>query len=277
MPTQETDPLIPRKSSNQNGTNGETFNTHVGPLQTKTESSIAIPPDDNLRDKQRKLLLAMGLILPYLGLVTALLCANNFDQDTVIEAFYFLPFHMYEFWGGVYFALVEGYVLLVADEESFRAMDPGRQSAMVHLLSVNIITSVVAASLFTLIAEIFEVPSHYIEYASQVTVTLLDAFFMTMPTRMGGTLGTGSDGRRQYKRVGIFPKQVQTVVFVVLVLMDFAKFFLYAEIIHVDIGNERSSHYVEFVVEILNSLWAFWYIKAVYMQSLQQQGTALPK
>ena len=60
----------------------------------------------------------MGLILPYLGLVTSLLCANNFDQDTVIEPYYFLPFHMYEFWGNAYFSLVEGYVLLVADRDS---------------------------------------------------------------------------------------------------------------------------------------------------------------
>jgi len=67
------------------------------------------------------------------------------------------------------------------------------------------------------------------------------------------------------------PMQVQQGYFVLLIIADFAKFIFYAELIPTAIGNERSSHYVEFIVELLNSLWAFMYIKDLYMQSLWQQ------
>ena len=217
-----------------------------------------------ITSRQNRLLLAIVLILPYIGLVVALLFANNFDQDTIIEKYYFLPFHMYEFWGGVYFALVEGYVLLVADD-SFLLMDRTSQSILVNLLSINIVSSTVAAALFTLDPEIFEVPSHFIEYATQLTITFIDAFFMFLPRN-------GSTTQRDRKKMGNwFPLPVQKAYFVVLVLADICKFLLYTDVIPTEIGNERSSHYVEFIVELLNSLWAFVYIKDLYMQTLRQQ------
>lgn len=209
----------------------------------------------------------MALILPYLGLVTALLCANNFDQESVIEPSYFLPFHMYEFWGAVYFAFAEGYILLVADD-SFLSMDPSSQSSLVHLSIINVVSSVVAAALFTLNPSIFEVTSHYIEYASQITVTLMDAFFMILPRN-------GANELRARKRISRSPIRIQQGYFALLLLADLAKFVLYAEIVPTAIGNERSSHYVEFTVEILNGLWALFYIKDLYMQSLWQ-GKGLP-
>lgn len=263
----ETDPLI--VTSSENGTtksdafiNGKDLEAAVS-LIGKNQAATSTPTpsggnhDDDLLRKQWKLLLAMGLILPYVGLVTTLLCANNFDQDTVIETHYFMPFHMYEFWGGVYFALVEAYVLLVADD-SFRVMNSKSQSMLVHLLSINIVSSMVAASLFTLNPEMFEVPSHYIEYSSQVTVTMLDAFFILLPNR--------NSQENNGKRVG---SQVRTVLLIFLILMDFGKFLVYSKVIHTTVGHERSSHYFEFVVELFNSLWAFWYIKGVYMQTLR--------
>lgn len=216
-----------------------------------------------IRKRQKRLLLAMSLILPYIGLVIALLVANNYDQETVIERFYFLPFHRYEFWGSVYFALVEGYVLLVADD-SFLTMDQTSQSILVHLLSINIVSSTVAAALFTLNPSIFEVPAHFIEYSAQLTVTLIDAFFMLLPRN-------GSKHLRDSRKMGDrIPIRVQQCYFVLLVLADIAKFVLYTKLIPTAIGKERSSHYVEFTVELLNSLWAFMYIKDLYMQSLWQ-------
>ncbi|KAL3937829.1 MAG: hypothetical protein SGBAC_007141 [Bacillariaceae sp.] len=231
-----------------------------------SSSQVTIPITPQKR--QRRLLLAMTLILPYIGLVIALLAANNFDQDTVIEKFYFLPFHMYEFWGSVYFALVEGYILLVADDNSFLALDQSSQSTLVHMLSINVVSTMVAASLFTLNPSIFEVPSHYIEYTSQVTVTFIDAYFMMLPRN-------GSKHLRDRRKMGDrIPTRVQQGYFVLLLLADVAKFLLYANLLPTltaSIGNERSSHYVEFTVELLNSLWAFVYIKDLYIQSLWQQ------
>lgn len=231
-----------------------------------SSSQVTIPTTPQKR--QIRLLLAMTLILPYIGLVIALLAANNFDQDTVIEKFYFLPFHMYEFWGSVYFALVEGYILLVADDNSFLALDQSSQSTLVHMLSINVVSTMVAAALFTLNPSIFEVPAHYIEYTSQLTVTFIDAYFMMLPRN-------GSKHLRDRRKMGDrIPTWVQQGYFVLLLLADVAKFLLYANLLPTltaSIGNERSSHYVEFTVELLNSLWAFMYIKDLYMQSLWQQ------
>ncbi|CAJ1962290.1 unnamed protein product [Cylindrotheca closterium] len=237
----------------------------VSSSSTNSSQEVTVTVAVTAQTRQGRLLLAMTLLLLYIGLVISLLAANNFNQETVIERFYFLPFHMYEFWGSVYFALVEGYILLVADD-SFFTMDPSSQSTLIHMLSINVVSTMTAASLFTLNPAIFEVTAHYIEYSSQLTVTLIDAYFMFLPRN-------GSKELRDRRKMGDnVPVSVQQGYFGLLLLADLAKFALYAGFIPTAISKERSSHYVEFTVEILNSLWAFMYIKDLYLQSLQSSS-----
>lgn len=141
-----------------------------------------------------------------------------------------------------------------------------------HLTSINVVSAVTAAALLTLDPSMFEVPAHYIEYASQFTVTLMDAFFMVVPRN-----GSNNLRRSQQRSVGDrIPIWTQQCFFVLLLVADVAKIILYTGIIPTAIGTERSTHYVEFTVELLNSLWAFGYIKDLYLESIWQTNSIKP-
>ncbi|KAL3905756.1 MAG: hypothetical protein SGILL_009547 [Bacillariaceae sp.] len=201
----------------------------------------------------------MGLILIYVAIVSSLLAANNLSQD-LIEERYFAPFHYTEFWSAFVFTLLEAFILI---GDSALAFQTTWEMCMLYLLGFNVVTSLIAAMLFTLHPETYEETSHLIEYASQIAVTMVDFVFIFQGSDgVGSPLQLGSSQYSNKKRVPIFAK----VAFATLLLiMDIFKFLFYLDIIPTRIGEERSSHYLEFVGELLNSLWAFVYAKDLYV------------
>ena len=124
------------------------------------------------------------------------------------------------------------------------------------LVSINVVTAAIAATLFTMDPELYEVPSHYIEYASQITVTLVDYLFI-----LGG-------GRTQGPTSSWW-QHGQVLLATLLLLMAIVKLFLYSGLIPTP-SAEHSSHYVEFIGELVNSTWAFWFALQLYHRQQDQ-------
>jgi hypothetical protein len=101
----------------------------------------------------------MGLALIYFGVAATLLGGNSFEQD-FIEENYYLIFHYTEFWSAFLFTLVEAFILVSADVITFDSM---LQRLVLVVVALNVVSSFVAALLFTFMPIVFERPSHYIE------------------------------------------------------------------------------------------------------------------
>ncbi len=130
------------------------------------------------------------------------------------------------------------------------------------IVASNIVSSFVAALLFTFAPTHFERPAHYIEYASQITVTVANFAFI-LP------------GYREGKR-SVFV--VSIVLQCALLAAAIVKLLFYVSVIESSIGPERSSHFFEFTGEMVNSMWAFVFAFAVFLKltkSQEQHDTTL--
>ena len=256
---------------------------------TATELIVHMHSYQVANQQRMHLILYMGVAMTYFGAVTTLFICNNHNQD-YIERKYFLPFHFIEFWGSLVFALADALFfyantgLLAArvqgeednnedvnddNDDSFSYNNnndaDGQQQRFalgcfsfddvtIILVSFNLVTSAIATVLFTICPSVFEVPSHLIEYTSQITVTLVDYIFVLR--------GTSSSRSSQYW---------QLVLATVLLSMALLKFFLYSGCIPTAVGGERSSHYVEFIGEMVNSLWSFSFALQQYRKLGRRQ------
>lgn len=186
--------------------------------------------------RRMQLLVWMGLALIYFGVATTLLVANFNEQD-FIEENYFAPFHYTEFWSAFLFTLVEAFILVSADltfESWFEVL-------LVCVVGVNLVSAFVAALLFSFAPHLFERPAHYIEYASQITVTLANYVFIIRGTADSTRLSIG----------------LQMGFATLLLFMAIFKVLFYVEVFPVPMGGERASHFFEFTGEMANSMWAF--------------------
>jgi hypothetical protein len=175
---------------------------------------------------QKTLLLAyMFLILIYIGLNVGLLCANFVAQD-YIEAHYFLPFHLFAFWGGFFFTAVEAVILIstggvvcawpATDKENDTENDNDttqKDAATVaatvaaaaattstnnnslwptFLIFINVMGTFATALLFTLDPEQYEVVTHYMEYILQILISAVNWIFVHHLTTTTTTTTTTS-------------------------------------------------------------------------------------
>ena len=187
----------------------------------------------------------MGLTLIYFGVACTLLGANFNDQE-FIEEHYYLPFHYAEFWSAFLFTLVEAFIFVSAGVFGFTTWF---QRIFMVIVASNVVSSLVAALLFTFSPEFFERPAHYVEYASQITVTLANFIFIF-------------PNRKSYKPL-VFA--FSFVLACVLLVCAILKLIFYVDLIATEVGPERASHFFEFTGEMVNSLWAFIYALTVFM------------
>jgi hypothetical protein len=198
--------------------------------------------------KRTELLFYILLVVMYFGVSTALLIANCLDQ-TVIEENYTLPFHLAEFWSQFLFAILEAFILVAAN-----ILDVGSVGKFFQLLLValNVILTLVAALLFTFSPLLFERPAHYIEYAAQITITMANFVFI---------FKLGDSKSIKWKRFRV----VEIVVVSILLVMAIIKLLLFIPVIHSDIGAERSSHFLEFIGEMGNAMFAFTFAFLLFL------------
>ncbi|KAG7345054.1 hypothetical protein IV203_032585 [Nitzschia inconspicua] len=215
--------------------------------------------------QRTNMMLYMIIITTYIGVVLTLLVANNQSQD-YIEKHYFLPFHFFEFFGALVFAITEAFLILGGLGQASGNQGERMNQLAVLLTIFNVITSAVACILFTLCPQLFEVPSHYIEYSSQVTITLVDYIFLV---QLSGRWRSG-------KNDNIAPSWKKSSMSILLMssllIMSILKLFVYSELIPTSMGGERSSHYIEFTGELLNCILAFRFAAMQYCSMNQRLG-----
>jgi hypothetical protein len=164
------------------------------------------------------LLLYMFACTVYFAICIALLVANTLPDDT-IDAEYFLPFHMLEFWGQACFTVLEALVLLHSDLVplfSFPAL----------LIGANIIASLTAAVLFSINGHLFDRTAHWIEYCAQITIVLANFVFVFANWRR--PLNTGiSEFLYRWR-------YVECVVVVALLSVSIVQLLVFVPVIHIE-------------------------------------------
>lgn len=167
----------------------------------------------------------------------ALLIANCQPQET-IEENYYLPFHMLDFYQSFIFAFIEACILFVTGAittKSFKTL----------LVLLNVGGTLVALILFTFDPEFFESLSHWIEYSTQVLLTLTDFLFL---------FATKDPSSPFYKY-----RFYESVLIVISLILNILKLFYYGEVIPTKMGGERSAHFFEYSGEMFNDVFAFFF------------------
>lgn len=167
------------------------------------------------------------------------------------------------------FASIEAFLILGGSrQQQYKGSSSSSNGSRMNTLAValtifNVVTSAVACTLFTLCPELFEVPSHYIEYFSQVMVTLVDYFFLVQ-------LSSAGAGSMRDEQQPTQPGKLSMLLMSGLLITAITKLFVYSEIIPTAMGGERSSHYIEFVGELLNCMLAFRFAAMQYFAMNQR-------
>jgi len=207
-----------------------------------------------IKERLNWFLLYIMAILLYLGLNGTLLIANSFDQE-FIEEHYELPMHYLSFWGVFLFTVVEAILLISTGVVRWE-----NKGQSIIILS-DVCMSFFSALLYTLDPEVFEVPSHYVEYVVQISITCVNLIFIN-----------------QSLRISLDSKHTESIAiqmnrwlesgssFVAL----FLSFFLYSNLIPVKMGNERSAHFCEFINEMVNGIFALKYAITCYNEWKKQ-------
>jgi hypothetical protein len=169
---------------------------------------------------------------------------------------------MVEFWGAFIFAVLEAFILV-----SIEVLDPGKNMLPALLIGINIIGTLVAALLFSFSPELYEVPSHFIEYGVQITITATDFLFIFLLPNM-----TDSPIGKLWTRFRV----VEIVAVSIFLVASILKFFFYTGLIACDMEPERAAHFFEFTGEMANSIFAFAFAFFLYLdlQARQRQHDA---
>jgi hypothetical protein len=203
------------------------------------------------------LLIYMFLIVIYFAVCATLLGANCQEQS-VIEATYYLPFHMVEFWGAFIFAVLEAFILVTIEVLS---LADNKLAGL--LVGLNVVAAFVAALLFSFSPQLYEVPAHYIEYSVQITLTGANFIFIFV-------LPMATKDNPMWKMWARF-RVAEVVVVAVLLLCAILKLLFYTSVIPVGMGPERASHFFEFTGEMANSVFAFAFSFILYLDLTLRQ------
>lgn len=206
-----------------------------------------------MRENQQQMLLYIFATLTYLGINLALFGLNFRDQD-FIEEFYYLPFHLLEFWAVFVFTLIEGFVLVSTG--TLQVNGPLGQRLQIGLAGFDILFTLIIAIIFTMYPEEYEVPTHWMEYSAQLFITLVNFVFVLNFSRM-----------KQYQSGLVYKfRHVQTAVASLAFILSVLQFFVYSGIIPTPPGPERTAHFFEFITESLNAVVVLWFSVLAYLQ-----------
>lgn len=176
----------------------EKFLQKCGPhehLDDDTFICCPVPPDAHLAgifvgDRLQRLEhlsrtnvhLAM-LCLVYIGVNLTCLIVNSMDAE--FREKHDLQFHLTEFWATFAFSLV-GIYALVLSPRSFASMID-RPLALKLVIFIDVVATLTPAALVTISLREFEVISHEMEYASEVTMAFFDLVLVSVLTTPSNT------------------------------------------------------------------------------------------
>jgi len=193
-----------------------------------------------MNTKKTLILIYNFLILLYIGVQFGLLGVNFQTQD-FIEANYYLPFHLLEFWAVFILTVLESLILIATGNINTEDWPNTIQGSV---LLFNVLSTLTAAIIFSMFPNTYEVPSHYMEYSIQILITLTDFIFIYKSSK------TSDNKTYTYIKFGFAISTLCLSVFQILV---------YAAAFSTGIEAERAAHFCEFSNEIANGCFALWY------------------
>lgn len=174
---------------------------------------------------------------------STLLIANTQNIKTIDV--YFLPFHNLDFLGSLVFAIVEAMALIYAEIIVFG-------EPRFFLVFFNVGLTFVAAALFLIKADYWEITSHWIEFSAQVFLTSIDLVFITAQFK--------DNSNPLYKY-----RYFEIILVIILLISSIIKLFIYGNIIRIyDIDGEQMAHYLEFIGEMINTSFAVMFLLVYY-------------
>lgn len=205
-------------------------------------------------EKKHKLRVMTFLIffnVIYIFSSMTLLIANTQSLDAINT--YFYPFHVLDFVGSFLFAVVESNALILAGIVT--VAEP-----RFFLLCLNCGLTFIAAVLFLLLPAYWEVTSHWIEFSAQVFLTSIDLIFIWVQFK--------DETNPLYKY-----RFIEIGLVIVMLTSSITKLFIYGGVLR--IGNhdpEQTAHFLEFIGEIINSLFALVFLITIYSKEEKEMN-----
>lgn len=202
---------------------------------------------DELKAKQNLLIFLVFVTIIYFFTTSSLLIANTRSLEDIES--YFLPFHDLDFVGSFVFALVEALTLISAELIVFG-------EPRFFLVFLNVGLTLIAAVLFLIKPEYWEVPSHWIEFSAQIFLTSIDLVFIY--TQFKDTKNP------LYKY-----RYIEIILVIILLTSSIFKLLFYGNVISTGMDGEQLAHYLEFTGEMVNTIFALTFILVLYGQNVK--------
>mmetsp|Transcript_3241 Transcript_3241/g.8267 ORF Transcript_3241/g.8267 Transcript_3241/m.8267 type:complete len:325 (+) Transcript_3241:254-1228(+) len=186
------------------------------------------------------------LCLVFCGINIALIVVNyvnsfNLEDPPISEKF----FHLLEFWGTFFFAVVECISLTSTPKSILNIYDNPLTLRLV--LFFNIVAASLPAILMTMNYEYFEIMSHEIEYFNEITMSFVDVVLLWSLCR--DKENEGGKGRSWR----------MTAIACIVAMVQLAVYNGMGRTEDGDMKGEVPAHYLEFTFGIISSLIAFWF------------------
>merc|ERR1719436_1119664 len=129
------------------------------------------------------------LSVVFIGVNIVCIVLNSYDNDDPVEAATTPEFfHRFEFWSTFCFNIVDVFALIYSSKKLSSIL--WSPLLLKGIVFVNIAGSFTSATLVTINLEKFEIPSHELEYANEVTMAFIDiVLFLSLLRRAAGESG----------------------------------------------------------------------------------------
>eukprot|EP00566_Odontella_aurita_P019963 CAMPEP_0113528598 /NCGR_PEP_ID=MMETSP0015_2-20120614/1931_1 /TAXON_ID=2838 /ORGANISM="Odontella" /LENGTH=291 /DNA_ID=CAMNT_0000427143 /DNA_START=191 /DNA_END=1063 /DNA_ORIENTATION=- /assembly_acc=CAM_ASM_000160 len=208
------------------------------PLNVSTNVLLVYRLDEMRHLENVNFALAM-MCLAYCGINITLVGVNyvnsHNDHPPVSDKVY----HLIEFWGTFFFAVVECISLTSTPKSLLRIYY--NPIVLKLILFFNIVATLLPALLVSMNLEEFEIISHQVEYLNELTMSFVDLVLLWSLC--------------QFKSANIIMAGISSIVAIV-------QLAVYNGMGRTDDGDmvgEVPAHYLEFAFEIISSLIAFWF------------------
>jgi len=197
------------------------------------------------------LILAILSVL-YLAVNIACLVLNGYDKEEGTEdpVMTYRNFHLMEFWATFIFNIVQVIALLYSPKKSGDLFSSPLFLKVV--IFVNVGVTFISALLVTINTEVFENPSHELEYSNEVTMSLVDLVFLVSLIR-------NASGDPERKKTDFLPSVFVVVASIAISLIQLGIFNLMGWE-NGESKGETLSHYFEFVFEAISASITFWFV-----------------
>jgi len=243
--------LTPNFNNNKNYKINQRNNNNNNP-ETNTDlvtilEHIIIKSDKFNTIQREKLFISFMLFFLVLYFFSSLtLLIANCQPMEIIDTKYNVPFHMIDFWGSFLFTLVEACILVNANMLTIGSL-------RFLIVAFNIGMTLVAAVLFSMNPEFWEIPCHWIEFSAQICIAFSDLIFIF----------------HQFKKTDSMLyryRNCEAAMILFLVLGNCFKLLIFGGVIKVGMDGEQAANFIEYIAEMINSVFAFLFTIVSYRE-----------